>query len=127
MSNVREMMARLNPTNVRFDIGRCGGAPALTAQDIAAALGMVTPGLGREVLIACWWPDGSKLDGASLARHLLAVIGTEWQRQGHELEEARMELSIAQTCAGWHEVVTPVLQRELTRTQSRWDAAKAAA
>lgn len=38
-----------------------------------------------------------------------------------------MELSIAQACAGWHEVVPSVLQREITRTQSRWNAAKAAA
>ena len=54
-----EKLARLNAKTVRFDIG-VGGAPDLTPQDIAAALAMVPPGLGREVLIAVGWPDGAR-------------------------------------------------------------------
>ena len=32
-----KLLARLNPSTCRFDIGQGGGAPELTAQDIAAA------------------------------------------------------------------------------------------
>lgn len=52
------LMARLNPKNVRFDVG-AGGTPSLTPQDIAAALGMVPDGLGREALMLVHWPDGA--------------------------------------------------------------------
>ena len=48
MTDPRRLVARLNPTTVRYDVGR-GGIPDLTAQDIAAALAFVPAGLGREV------------------------------------------------------------------------------
>ncbi|MGE7136201.1 hypothetical protein ACQKIE_01055 [Luteibacter sp. NPDC031894] len=66
-------MARLNAANVRFDIGAGGGVPALTAQDIAAALGMVPAGLGLELLLAVNWPDAAKRNRKRLLE-LLTVV-----------------------------------------------------
>ena len=41
MTDPREKLARLNPSNVRFDVGCGGGIPELTSIDIAHALGRV--------------------------------------------------------------------------------------
>ncbi len=60
MTDPRRLLARLNPSTIRYDT-LPGGVPELTAQDIAHALGLVPVGLGREVLQACWWPDGAAL------------------------------------------------------------------
>lgn len=57
MTDPREMLARLNPANVRFDVGRGGGAPELTNIDIAGALGMVPAGLGRDLMEFLHGPD----------------------------------------------------------------------
>lgn len=50
-----ELIARLNPSTIRFDTGR-GGIPDLTAQDIAAALAMVhnKTGAGMLQYLHCW-------------------------------------------------------------------------
>ena len=49
MSDVRKLLARLNPASMQYD-GARGGFGGMTAQDIAGALGMVPYGLGREVM-----------------------------------------------------------------------------
>lgn len=99
--NPREVMGRLGPTTVKFDIGRGGGKPDLTNQDIAAALGMVPAGLGRELLEACWWPDGAALRRHKLRDAVIALVTPELQRQQHRLAEARTDLGLADVCIGW--------------------------
>ena len=79
--NPREKWARLGPSTVKFDIGMGGGKPDLTNQDIAAALGMVPAGLGRELLEACWWPDGAALRRHKLRDAVIALVTPELQRQ----------------------------------------------
>lgn len=76
--HIGKLMARLNPKNVRFDVGT-GGIPELTPQDIAAALGMVEDGLGREMLCQVWWPDGAKLSEHNLLDVLADAQRQEWQ------------------------------------------------
>ncbi|EKT4092705.1 TPA: hypothetical protein UOA80_001075 [Stenotrophomonas maltophilia] len=99
--NPRETMARLGPSTVKFDIGRGGGKPDLTNQDIAAALGMVPAGLGRELLEACWWPDGAALRRHKLRDAVIALVTPELQRQQRRLAEARTDLGLAEVCMGW--------------------------
>jgi hypothetical protein len=65
--------------------------PELTAQDIAAALAFVPAGLGREVLIACWWPDAR--NGLQLIDFAREVMFAKWRRQ--RLMDARTDLAIA--------------------------------
>lgn len=106
MSDPRRLMARLNPSGMRFGAS-FGGIPELTPQDIAAALGMLRdPGdpekkrpldpFAREVFCAIWWQDGARLN----EKELLALIGVkqyaEMGRQQRALQIARLDLHIAQ-------------------------------
>lgn len=89
-----EMMARLNPATVRYDIGR-GGMPELTPQDIAAALGMVPKGLGRELMCRLWWPEGARLSAQELDHLLMEVQLAEWMRRADALVDAQLKAEVA--------------------------------
>jgi len=58
MARATELLARLNPTTCRFDMGR-GGVPELTNIDIAGALGMVKDRLGRALLELLYWDSAA--------------------------------------------------------------------
>lgn len=85
-------MARLNPKNVRFDVGS-GGIPELTPQDIAAALGMVEDGIGREMLCQVWWPDGAKLTEGNLLEVLADAQRQEWQHREDAVVNATLAVA----------------------------------
>lgn len=97
MTDPREMLARLNPTNVRFDVGRGGGVPELTNIDIAGALGMVPAGLGRNLLEynAKHQDDRSKRDRAAIGDLLKAVAHAEWGRRAEAHIHARVVAGLA--------------------------------
>lgn len=119
MADVRESLARLNPATVRLDIGR-GGVPELTNQDVAAALAFVPAGLGREALIACWWPAGA--DHRKLMDGILAAVEVEWRRQTRVLSEARTDVGIAEAIAGWNRASTAEQRRDVDRARARYEA-----
>lgn len=100
MADRRELLARLNPQTVRFDVGQGGGAPALTTSDIAAALGMVPAGLGREVMEAVYLPDGALRHRAKLAEAVLTIVRPEFTRRARALAEAEEDLSFCREVAG---------------------------
>lgn len=118
MGNVRELMARLGPSTVKFDTGR-GGTPDLTNQDIAAALGMVPAGLGRELLEACWWPDGAALRRHQLRDAVIALVTPELRRQQRKLADARTDLGLAEVCMGWAGAATAHQRAERDRAAHR--------
>lgn len=124
MANVRELMARLGPSTVKFDTGR-GGTHDLTNQDIAAALGMVPAGLGRELLEACWWPDGAALRRHKLRDAVIALVTPELRRQQRRLADARTELGLAEVCMGWAGAVTAEQRAERDRAAQRLGQIKA--
>lgn len=124
MGNVRELMARLGPSTVKFDTGR-GGTPDLTNQDIAAALGMVPAGLGRELIEACWWPDGAALRRHRLRDAVIALVTPELRRQQRKLADARTELGLAEVCMGWAGAVTADQRAERDRAAHRLGQLKA--
>lgn len=95
MADRREMLARLNPQTVRFDVGQGGGTPSLTTSDIAAALGMVPAGLGREVMEAVYLPDGALRHRAKLSEAVLAIVRPEFTRRARGLAEAEDDLSFS--------------------------------
>lgn len=101
MADPREILARLYPTTVRFDVGRGGGIPELTNIDIAGALGMVPAGLGREVLEACWCQDGAALRRHKLRDAVLGVVGPEITRQTRKVVEASLDLQLAEAAILW--------------------------
>jgi len=119
MADVRELLARLNPQTIKFDSGKGGGAPSLTNQDIAAALAMVPPSLGRELLEACWWPDGAALRRHRLRDAVVALVAPELQRQQRRLADARTDLGLAEVCIGWSGTVTAEQRAERDRAAQR--------
>ncbi|WP_368566185.1 hypothetical protein [Pseudoxanthomonas sp. UTMC 1351] len=112
-----------NPTNVRFDVGKGGGRPELTAQDVAAALALIPAGLGREVLIACWWSEVHS--GERLMAYVRESMFAEWRRQRLQLVDSQTDLKIAQACLGWSGSATPAQEEAVQRAQHRADAAQA--
>lgn len=126
MTDVRELLARLNPSNVRFDVGQGGGILDLTNIDIAGALGMVTPGLGREVLEACWNPDGARLRRHKLRDAVVALVEPEIRRQRNRLFDAGLDLQLARQAAAWgHSGMTHEQRAELERTRCRYEQVQA--
>ncbi|WCF29291.1 hypothetical protein [Xylella fastidiosa] len=124
MTDPRRLLARLNPSTIRYDT-LPGGVPELTAQDIAHALGLVPAGLGREVLQACWWPDGAALRRSPLRDAAVALVVPEIRRQQQCLLEARTDVGIVKACMGWTRVTTSAQQAALRRAQERLDKLKA--
>lgn len=104
--NPCELVAKLNPGAVRLDGGGRGGVPEYTAQDIAAALGMIgndkdLPApvranliFAREVFCAVWWPDGARLVWRELDAILAARQFGEWRERADALVTA--QLAVAQ-------------------------------
>lgn len=92
--HVGRALAKLNPKNVRFDVG-AGGIPELTPQDIAAALAFVPSGLGRELLCRVWWPDGAALTKHELDYHLVSMQFGEWRERMDALVTAQLRLATA--------------------------------
>ncbi|HEV2540215.1 MAG TPA: hypothetical protein VGU03_10960 [Frateuria sp.] len=92
--HIGKLMARLNAKNVRFDVGS-GGIPELTSTDIAAALGMVPAGLGRELLCRMWWPDGAALNAHELRGLLDGALFGEWRERADAMVTAQIRIVTA--------------------------------
>lgn len=99
--NPRELMGRLGPSTVNFDIGRGGGKPDLTNQDVAA--------LRRH-----------RLRGA-----VTALVTPELQRQQRRLAEARTDLGLAEVCMGWGGAATAEQPANPDAAQQRLSRVKA--
>ncbi|WP_423156453.1 hypothetical protein [Stenotrophomonas maltophilia] len=123
--DVREKLARLNPTTVKFDTGH-GGVAELTNQDIAAALAFVPAGLGREVLMACWWADGAALSRAKLRDAVVALVATEMRKQWMRRAEAHTNYALAAACVGWSGAVTAEQRQARDVAEARLRDANAA-
>lgn len=95
--NVRKMMARLNTPGARLGVGGRGGAPELTPQDVAAALGCITDPLSREVFIRVWWPDGAQLSLQALQQAFALKLLAEVRARDQAVSAAKEQLSRAET------------------------------
>ena len=98
--------------------------PELTSQDIAAALGSVPAGLGREVLEACWWSDGAARRSNGLRDAVYALVRPELERQSRELSEARIHRGMLHACSTWAQSPSPELRRELAIAEAHVEAVK---
>lgn len=123
MSDVRELLARLNPANVKFDTGR-GGVPELTNQDIAGALAFIPAGLGREVFIACHWPDGAILSKRRLDALFAHLALTEYRKRINRLIDAKVTYGLAVAIRNWHRAETAEQRAEVYRAQAALDKAR---
>lgn len=128
MVDRREMLARLNPQTVRFDVGQGGGAPSLTTSDIAAALGMVPAGLGREVMEAVYLPDGALRHRPKLAEAVLAIVRPEFTRRARALADAEADLEFVQAIVSLgRRGMSDAQRRALQQRKVAVDQARAAA
>lgn len=126
MTNVRKLLARLNPANCRFTIG-AGGWDHLTPQDVAAALGMVPSSLGRDLLVWCWWPDGSTVSGESLLDRVTTILLDEYSRRAEAKLVTGRALTAALTRADLKRVVPAELAAECRRLKRAAEEARAEA
>lgn len=125
MEQFYRLLARLNQAVARYDVGRGGGAPVLTPQDVAAALGMIPAGIGREILIAAAWPDGARLTPGKLSDAIAIKVRAEMDRRHRALQIARLDLHIAQENAAARRAITDEDRREIERLQHKVEQAKA--
>lgn len=104
MKDVRELLARLNPTTTRTDIGiGSGGAvDALTNIDIAGALGMVPAGLGRDLLELLHGPDPRREDVVRVCEGITRLVMEERNRRAKAYVDARTTWGIAECIAKFH-------------------------
>ena len=99
MSDVRELLARLNPTTIRMDTGTGGGVDVLTNIDIAGALGMVPAGLGRDLLELLHGPDPSRVEILRVMEGITRLAMEERNRRSKEYGDARATWGIAECIA----------------------------
>ena len=86
---------------------------------------MVPAGLGRELLEACWWPDGAALRRHKLRDAVIALVTPELQRQQRRLAEARTDLGLAEVCMGWGGAATAEQRANRDAAQQRLGRVKA--
>lgn len=99
MTDVRELLARLNPTTIRMDIGTGGGAGALKNIDIAGALGMVPAGLGRDLMELLHGPDPTKADIVRAFQGITRLLMEERNRRSRIYFDARTLWGITECIA----------------------------
>jgi len=119
MTDPRKQLAKLNPTNVRFDVGMGGGKPEFVRIDVAGALGYMDAGLPREVFEACWNPDGARLHRHKLKDAVVALVAPELKRQRLRLSEAHLDLQLAEAAVAWSRAASHEQRREVEQRRER--------
>ena len=101
MSDVRELLARLNPTTIRMDTGTGsgGGVDALTNIDVAGALGMVPAGLGRDLVELLYGPAPSRADIIRVFHGITRLALEERNRRSRSYIDAKTIWGIADCMA----------------------------
>ena len=118
MGDVRRLLAKLMPRSPSFG-GGFGGIPDLTAQDIAAAVGMCPAGLGRELMCRLWWPDSAQGGARPLEAIMLASVMAEWLKRQRAVGLAKLAKLIAE--GGDARVSLRAARSELTAAiANRW-------
>lgn len=90
---IDELLGRLEPSTVKYGMGR-GGIPELTPQDIAAALGLCEDKLAVAIYQAITVHSFS--DWQNMDRMLADVQFREWQRRADRLINAQLAKAQAQ-------------------------------
>lgn len=90
MIRTASLLARLNPKGQSFGNAGFGGVPERTPADIAAALSMVPPGLGRELLCHVCWEDAARRNADQLDQMLMAAQLGEWRDRADALITAQL-------------------------------------
>jgi hypothetical protein len=88
---IDELLARLEPTACKFDIGR-GGIPQLTPQDIAAALGLCEDKFAVAIYQAV---VGGSFDWPSVDKVIASAQFEEWRNRADRMVNAQLAKAAA--------------------------------
>lgn len=127
MSDVRKLLARLNPGAIQYGVVGGSGIPDLTPQDIAGALGFIRDDFQREVFCALWWPDGSRLTRGAFDLQLRNKQLAEWMRRQRALVAARLGWHLAREEADGTHGGVPGVRKALSHARAEAEEAKAKA
>ncbi len=121
MTDARELLARLNPTTVRMGVTQSsgGGADTLTNTDIAAALGMVPAGLGRDLMELLHGPDPSRADIVNVMGGITRLAMEERNRRSRTYFDARTNWGIAECIAKFERHRAEATRRNLGVLKAR--------
>lgn len=115
--DVREKLAQLNPSSVRYDV--CPSGAGSTENPYAMALGFVPAGMGRDLLEYLYWPDGAILRGAAIYQGVVRVAMKEWATRMQAHTDARCTYGLAETLAKYAKDRSPATVRNLAILQAR--------
>lgn len=124
MTDPRELLARLNPTTVRFEITGASTAPVLSNIDIAAALGMVPSGIGRDLLELLHGPAAHVHDIAKVYEHICRMAMDEASHRGNRHAEAKTRWGMAVSLATFHADRSEATRRDLAILKARVGVAR---
>lgn len=121
MSDVRELLARLNPTTIRMDTGTGsgGGVDALTNIDIAGALGMVPAGLGRDLVELLYGPAPSRADIIRVFHGITRLALEERNHRSRSFIDAKTLWGIADCMAKFERDRSELTCRNLSMLKAR--------
>lgn len=119
MTDVRELLARLNPTTIRMDVGTGAVAGSLTNIDIAAALGMVPGGIGRDLMELLHGPNPSRGQIVKVLEATTRLAMEERNRRSRGYFEARTIWGIAECMAKFHRERDKASRRNLEVLKAR--------
>jgi hypothetical protein len=88
MTHVGKKLAKLNAKTVTFGAVAGGGTPEFISTDYAAALAFMSEGIGRELLIFIWWPDGASKE--RLCTYIDRILMNEWRERTGALTTAEL-------------------------------------
>lgn len=97
MVDVREKLAQLNPSSVRYDVLPSGNGS--TENPYAMALGFVPAGMGRDLLEYLYWTDGAVRRGAAIYQGIAKVAMAEWADRMRKHADARCNYGLAESLA----------------------------
>lgn len=115
--DVREKLAQLNASSVRYDV--CPSGAGSTENPYAMALGFVPAGMGRDLLEYLYWPDGAILRGAAIYQGVVRVAMKEWATRMQAHTDARCTYGLAETLAKYAKDRSPATVRNLAILQAR--------
>lgn len=98
----------------------------MTAQDVAAALGMVPSGIGRGLLERMYWPDGAVRSAGQLDGLVCLLLHDEIARRVEHKQAAELALALARSEVAECRVISGELRGKLRRLEQRADDARAA-
>lgn len=117
MVDVREKLAQLNPSSVRYDVLPSGGGS--TENPYAMALGFVPAGMGRDLLEYLYWTDGAVLRGAAIYHGIAKVAMAEWAARMRAHADARCHYGLAESIAKFSKDRSEATARQVAILKAR--------